>query len=133
MQEELLKAQEKAREAQSHLDEQERIDAAKKRGAELEEQDRKEAEAQMKKEEAALEARQRSGSGKNEPHGRLPGEQVLKDKMKATIELKRLIREGGLAQDKKRLTAKIRNLDKEIDKMIKGDSDSQRGKGQPQQ
>src|SRR5262249_39174951 len=64
----------------------------------------------------------RGGSGRNEPHGRSPGTRLLEQLQKYEEELAELKRTQGSAREKARIINKIHNLNKQIDKIIKGET-----------
>ncbi len=65
------------------------------------------------------------GFGKNDPHGREPGEQLKKQLEK----LQERKRNAGSRREKKELERKIRNVQRKIDQLPKGEHHSQRAKG----
>jgi hypothetical protein len=64
----------------------------------------------------------RSGSGKNEPHGSSPGTKLVEQVQKLEEELAELIKTQGPAAKKKEIRQKIININKKIDKKIKGET-----------
>jgi hypothetical protein len=64
----------------------------------------------------------RSGSGRNEPHGRQPGTRLLEQVQDLEDQLAELIKAQGSRREKQAIINKIRNLNKEIDRMRRGET-----------
>ena len=64
----------------------------------------------------------RSGSGKNEPHGRSPGTKLMEQVQKLEEELTELNRTQGSARRKAEIRKTIINLNKKMDKIFKGET-----------
>jgi hypothetical protein len=69
----------------------------------------------------------RSGSGRNEPHGRQPGTRLVERVQDLEAQLRELNRTQGSAKAKAKLRRKINNLNKEIDQIITGETHHMRG------
>ncbi|MDZ7620372.1 MAG: RHS repeat-associated core domain-containing protein [Patescibacteria group bacterium] len=69
----------------------------------------------------------RSGAGKSDPHGRAPGQAIKNQLAEAESKLQELIRNQGSKADKTRLRNLIKNLNKQIEKMEKGETHWRRG------